>query len=77
MTQITVHQIEDFLKSIKPDSAIFVDIYGYVIRIEERLNGSSHIGKTMKAHPGKDNLENCLRDVKAIVEDMGIEMVKN
>jgi hypothetical protein len=77
MTTITINQIEDFCKSIKPNSKIFVDIHGYCIRIEERLNGSSHLGKTMRAHPGNDSLGIALKDTQAIIEDVGIELVKN
>jgi len=76
MTIITINQVEDFLDSINPDSNIFADISGYVIRIEERLNGGSHLGKTMRAFPGNDTLETALKDVLAIVKDRGITISK-
>ena len=76
MTIITINQVEDFLDSIRPDSMIYADISGYVIRIEERLNGGSHLGKTMRAHPGNDTLEIALKDVLAIVKDKGIQTTK-
>lgn len=77
MSPITINKVEDFINSIRPESGIYVDIYGYVIRIEERLNCSSHLGKTMFAHPGNDTLANALKDVQAIVADAGVKLLKN
>lgn len=77
MTTITTNKVEDFVNSLKPGSGIYADIYGHVIRIEERLNCSSHLGKSMFAHPGNDTLQNALKDVQAIVKDSGITLVKN
>ena len=77
MTPITVNRVEDFVNNLRPGSGIYADIYEYVIRIEERLNCSSHLGKSMFAHPGNDTLVDALKDVQAIVTDSGVTLVKN
>jgi hypothetical protein len=77
MTIIQVNQVEDFLRSLQPNSGVYVDIYGYVIRMEERIDKSSHIGKTLRVHPGNDTLAIALKDVLAMVKDEGKEIVKN
>lgn len=77
MTPITINQVEDFCTSLPVTSGIYADIYGYVIRIEERIDKGLHLGKSLRVHPGTDTLENALKDVLAIAKDFGITILKN
>ena len=71
MTTIETHRAEDFLKSLNETSMVSIYPMGYVVIMEERLNGSSHIGKTLRIHPGLDTTEDCKKDLEAIAKDFG------
>lgn len=75
MTQISHDQVSDFLCGLSKGSSVYADKYGYVIRLEERLNGGSHLGKTLKVHPGSDTLDNCLKDCLAMIQDSGRKII--
>jgi hypothetical protein len=71
MTIIETHRAEDFLKSLNETSTVHFYPMGYVVIMEERLNGSSHIGKTLRIHPGLDTTEDCKKDLEAVAKDFG------
>ena len=71
MTTIETHRAEDFLKSLNETSTVSIYPMGYVVIMEERLNGSSHIGKTLRIHQGLDTTEDCKKDLEAIAKDFG------
>ena len=77
MTELTINQVEDFCKALRPNSGAHAYIAGYVIRVEERIDCRSHIGKTIFVYPGQDTLDNALKDVLAIIKDRGIQIVKH
>jgi len=77
MTQIAHNQVTDFLQSLRENSSVCIEKYGYVIRLEERLDGGSHIGKSLKVHPGNDSLDCCLLDCQAIAKDNGRKLTKS
>ena len=77
MTQITHDTVYDFLLEIKGrGNSINASIYGYVIRLEERLGGGSHLGKSIRVHPGNDSLECCKADILAMAKDYGVKIVE-
>lgn len=76
MTTIETNKAEDFLKSLKETSTVHFYPMGYVVIMEERLNGSSHIGKTLRIHPGTDTLKDCRKDLEAMAKDFGIGVTK-
>lgn len=76
MTIIETNRAEDFLKSLKENSSVHFYPMGYVVVMEERLNGSSHIGKSLRIHPGLDTLKDCQKDLEAMAKDWGISVTK-
>jgi len=76
MTTIETNRAEDFIRSLKHKS-VHLSKYGNVVRMEERIDSGSHIGKSINIHPGRDTLDCCLLDLKAICEDEGVIVVKN
>ena len=77
MTQITHDQLFDVLQAVKArKNGVQIEKYGYVIRIEERLDCGSHIGASMKVHPGTDTLDCALLDCLAMAKDYGVRLVK-
>lgn len=74
MTQIEQNRLNDFLATCTNNS-FHVSVYGYVVRVEERLDGGSHLGKSIRIHPGGDNMLDCMRDICAIIKDNGNKII--
>jgi hypothetical protein len=72
MSTLEQDKAEAFIRSLPETSQVNVRITGYCVTLEELLYASSHLGRTIRIHPGNDTLECCKADLIAMAKDFGI-----
>ena len=71
MSTFQLEALEDFFV-LNSNKEFYVRKYGYVLKIEERLDG--HLYRSMNVHAGGDTLDCAILDCQAIAKDYGKEL---
>ena len=71
MSTLQLEALEDFFV-LNSNKEFYVRKYGYVLKIEEGLDG--HLYRSMNVHAGGDTLDCAILDCQAIAKDYGKEL---
>ena len=75
MTQIETNKIENFLKEIPANNGINISDHGENhLKIEERIDRGSHLGKSLFVFCGQEK-RNTILDISAMAEYYEVEEI--